>query len=204
MKICGIYKITSPSGKIYIGQSIDIGRRKSSYKRLESCVKYQVKLYNSIKKYGWENHIFEILEECTTGLLNERERYWQEFFNSNSNNNLNICLVSTLDKKQLHSEETINKISNWHKEFHKSNMNRMFGKKHTNETKQLMSEKAKERYKKYLNPNSKKCYCIKTGKEWNSIKECWENMFKDKYAYSYFQTMLGGHYKNKTTIRKSK
>lgn len=27
IKICGIYKITSPSGKIYIGQSIDIKRR---------------------------------------------------------------------------------------------------------------------------------------------------------------------------------
>lgn len=29
-------------------------------------------------------------------------------------------------------------------------------------------------------------------------------MFKDKYTYSYFQTMIGGHDKNKTTIRKSK
>ena len=49
-----------------------------------------------------------------------------------------------------------------------------------------------------------KCYCIETGVEWNSLKECWEDMFKGKYAYSYFQTMLGGYYKNKTTIRKSK
>lgn len=204
MKKCGIYKITSPSKKIYIGQSINIDRRKNTYKRLESCVKNQVKLYNSIKKYGWENHVFEILEECEISKLNERERYWQELYNSNSKDNLNICLVSTADRKQLHSEETINKISNWHKEFHKANKNRMFGKKHKDETKQLMAEKAKERYKKELNPNCKKCYCIETGKEWNSIKECWEDMFKDKYTYSYFQTMIGGHDKNKTTIRKSK
>jgi len=27
VKICGIYKITSPTGKIYIGQSVDIMRR---------------------------------------------------------------------------------------------------------------------------------------------------------------------------------
>lgn len=204
MKKCGIYKITSTSGRIYIGQSVDIDRRKGTYKRMESCVKNQVKLYNSIKKYGWNSHLFEILEECAIDLLNERERYWQEFYNSNSKDNLNICLVSTLDKKQLHSEETVNKISNWHKEFHKNNKNRMFGKKHKDETKQLIAKKSKERYKKEPNPNCKKCYCIETGKEWNSIKECWEDMFKDKYAYSYFQTMLGGHDENKTTIRKSK
>ncbi len=30
----GIYKITNPEGKIYIGQSIDIDRRFKEYKRL--------------------------------------------------------------------------------------------------------------------------------------------------------------------------
>lgn len=46
----GIYKITSPSGKIYIGQSVNIERRFLDYKK--SLKKSQIKLYNSIKKYG--------------------------------------------------------------------------------------------------------------------------------------------------------
>ena len=58
----GIYKITSPSGKVYIGQSIDIERRFRHYKRM--VCKDQVKVYNSFLKYGVDAHIFEILELC--------------------------------------------------------------------------------------------------------------------------------------------
>ena len=74
IKVCGIYKITSPSGKVYIGQSIDIKRRFTSYKTLNKS-KRQVKLYNSFVKYGVENHIFETIEECLVDFLNERERF---------------------------------------------------------------------------------------------------------------------------------
>ena len=35
--VVGIYKITSPSGKIYIGQSIDIQKRFKHYKQLHNC-----------------------------------------------------------------------------------------------------------------------------------------------------------------------
>lgn len=54
----GIYKITSPSGKVYIGQSWDIEGRFYYYRK--SCAPGQPKLNNSFKKYGRENHIFEI------------------------------------------------------------------------------------------------------------------------------------------------
>ena len=79
-----IYKITSPSGKIYIGQSINPNERKSRYKNL-AC-KEQKKIYRSIKKYGWENHTFEIIEECMCGenrnIINNREKYWINEYNS--------------------------------------------------------------------------------------------------------------------------
>jgi group I intron endonuclease len=71
----GIYKIISPSGKIYIGQSTNIEQRKDHYKRL-NC-KNQTKLYNSLKKYGWESHSFDIIEKCTEDKLLERESYWK-------------------------------------------------------------------------------------------------------------------------------
>jgi group I intron endonuclease len=74
--IIGIYKITSPSGKIYIGQSINIDGRKKQYYSLD-CKK-QPKLYNSFKKYGPENHIFEIIEECSIELLNEQEVFYKQ------------------------------------------------------------------------------------------------------------------------------
>ena len=57
----GIYKITNPNNKVYIGQSRNIRRRFSAYKRLE-CKK-QVKLFNSLNKYGVINHKFEVIIE---------------------------------------------------------------------------------------------------------------------------------------------
>lgn len=76
MKVVGIYKITSPTGAIYIGQSNNIWKRMGDYKRI-SCKK----LYNSILSHGWEAHKFEICHELpkdvTKNILNEYERlYW--------------------------------------------------------------------------------------------------------------------------------
>lgn len=75
----GIYKITSPSGKVYIGQSKNIPQRLWKYKKLK-C-ESQVKLYRSLKKYGVNNHTFEIIHECEIDDLNRLERYYQELFN---------------------------------------------------------------------------------------------------------------------------
>jgi len=69
----GIYKITSPSKKIYIGQSIDIEKRFKYYLNL-NCKK-QTKLYNSLKKYGYKKHFFEVIEICKITELNNKERY---------------------------------------------------------------------------------------------------------------------------------
>lgn len=75
-----VYKITNPKGKVYIGQSIQYQRRKSNYKGL-NC-KSQTKLYNSLKKYGYENHIFDIIEECPPDILGKREKHWKTHYNS--------------------------------------------------------------------------------------------------------------------------
>jgi group I intron endonuclease len=78
----GIYKITSPTNKINIGQSWNINLREQNYKRLE-C-KGQSKLYNSLLKYGWEKHIFEIIhelpEDVTQDVLDQYEIfYWEQY-----------------------------------------------------------------------------------------------------------------------------
>lgn len=107
-----IYKITNPKGKVYIGQSSNITRRFNSYKNLE-C-KNQTKLYRSLVKYGVQNHIFEILENCIDIEGNSKERLYQEQYNSVVSG-LNCKLTTTKDKSGRLSEETKLKISNSHK-----------------------------------------------------------------------------------------
>jgi group I intron endonuclease len=105
----GIYKITSPVGKIYIGQSVNIQSRFKQYKRIDSKTKSQTKLYRSLIKYGSENHKFEIIEECIFEQLTEREGFWQDNFNS-INNGLNCRRVSTFDKTGYCSQETKDRL----------------------------------------------------------------------------------------------
>ena len=107
--IIGIYKITSPSGKIYIGQSIDIQKRFNSYYQL--YCKKQIKIYRSLKKYGSEDHIFEIIEECNWQQLNERERYFQDYYDVMGHNGLNCKLTTTNDKSGRLSKESCIKKS---------------------------------------------------------------------------------------------
>lgn len=106
--ICGIYKITSPSGRVYIGESKNILRRWKDYKK-SSC-KGQLKLTNSFQKYGVNAHIFEIIEECEFDSLLCRERYWQDFYDV-LKKGLNCRLTECSDKKGVFSEETRKKIS---------------------------------------------------------------------------------------------
>ena len=78
MRVCGIYKITSPSKKVYIGQSVDIFDRWSSYKNLH-CVA-QKRLYNSLVKHGVGKHKFEVICQCDRAELNNLEIYYIELY----------------------------------------------------------------------------------------------------------------------------
>lgn len=104
----GIYKIISPSGKVYIGQSINIEQRIKKYKYFVS--KKQTKLYYSIIKYGYDNHKFEIVEECIIEKLNEKERFYQDLFNCLSDG-LNCRLTTSADKLGIISNDSKNKMS---------------------------------------------------------------------------------------------
>lgn len=105
----GIYKITNPKGKIYIGQATDLKKREEKYKRL-NCKK-QPKIFNSLKFYGWEAHQFEIIEECTLEQLDEKEAYYkQHFINEFGWSKALFCHLVD-GKGGYKSEETKNKIS---------------------------------------------------------------------------------------------
>lgn len=56
-----IYRITSPSGNVYIGQSKHLFQRLSSYRNLK-C-KSQKLLFRSLVKYGFEKHTVYIVHK---------------------------------------------------------------------------------------------------------------------------------------------
>lgn len=142
----GIYKITSPSERVYIGQSIDIENRFNEYYNLKNC-KGQTRLYNSLKKYGIENHIFEIVTLCYEEQLNEFERDFQEAYDVIGPMGMNCKLIGTKDRATKHSEDSKIKISNTLKGriFSESTLLKMkqtqLGEKHWNYGKKVPEER---------------------------------------------------------------
>ena len=83
--VTGIYKITNLQNQMtYVGQSVSIGDRwKQHIKRgvgAESATRN--KLYPAMMEFGAENFTFEIIEECEPSKLDEREKFWQNYYNS--------------------------------------------------------------------------------------------------------------------------
>lgn len=88
-KVTGIYKITNTKNeRMYIGQAIDIGSRWKEHVKcglgIGTTSYMSNKFYKALHDEGAENFTFEILELCPKDKLNDRERYWIEFYNSSS------------------------------------------------------------------------------------------------------------------------
>jgi len=167
----GIYKITNPNGKIYVGQSVDIERRWYHYSKKDT--RGQPLLNRSIIKYGSENHKFEIIEECSIEQLNEREIYWTHQHNAihpyglvlriggrsghlseemkrkigegNKGKTVSDDVKQKISLSKMGNEYRLNAI---HTEKTKQKMSKShIGKKDSEETKQKKSQSAKGRVK---------------------------------------------------------
>lgn len=141
----GIYKIESPSGKVYIGQSIDIERRFKKYKR--QVTKVQPKLYNSFMKHGSDNHIFTVLEECKPEELTQKEDYWIKRYNS-TEEGLNVKQAGSKGKISESSKQKISKALSgrkitWGNKISLGNL----GRKRSSETKKNLSNLKNEYWK---------------------------------------------------------
>lgn len=83
-KKCGIYKITNLiNGKVYIGQtkqSFNDRWRTHIRRGLKAEPGTNNKLYTAMWEEGVENFSFEVLLECKPEELNEKERYFIQFF----------------------------------------------------------------------------------------------------------------------------
>lgn len=100
--ISGIYCIENTiTSKKYIGQAVDIKQR---WKQHLNCSDKR-DLYKDMKLYGTMNFKFYILEECNPRLLDEKEVYYIELYdtykNGYNNNRGNINKVKAIQKYEL-------------------------------------------------------------------------------------------------------
>lgn len=153
----GIYKITNPNGGIYIGQSWDMRRRHNKEYKSLRC-KTQRKLYHSFKKYGFSNHLIEVIYEFPNDIkqcvLDEYEGFAYSQYKEAGFNMLNL---QSCGRNKRHSEETKKIISenskrNFTPEVKAYYASLRLGKKYSDETRKRISEALTG--KKY--PNRKK------------------------------------------------
>lgn len=112
-KIGIIYMYTSPSGKYYIGQTVNEKSRKSQHKTLTSEQTY---FGNAIKKYGFENFKYEILIKFNLTsdidklkrVLDKLEKRYIKLYNSCDRSiGYNLNIGGNGNKGYAHSPETI-------------------------------------------------------------------------------------------------
>lgn len=101
-----IYKFESPSGKVYVGQTVNPKRRFKEHMRCtsNSCPA----LKNAIQKYKNEMK-FDIIDEVDDDELDEREQFWIEKLNTLAPCGYNLVSGGRVNKKL--SEEVKRKIS---------------------------------------------------------------------------------------------
>ncbi len=111
---CGIYMIMNlVNGKFYIGSSYNINNRWNDHK---SCLrinnhpsKYLQRAYN---KYGKDNFIYEVLENCPENNLIEREQYWMDFHKIYlPENGYNISPTAGKTTGYKHTQESKEKVT---------------------------------------------------------------------------------------------
>ena len=108
-KLGKIYIITNDvNNKVYIGQTVQTLKKRFTghccYSKSDRSKSMYVK--RAIHKYGKDKFHIDLLEECSIDILNEREKYWIEYYDS-YNNGYNLTLGG-----QDSNYFSINKISN--------------------------------------------------------------------------------------------
>lgn len=139
-----IYKITSPSNKIYIGQTFNFDKRMRSYRNLD-C-RNQRLLFRSLSKYGFHSHLIEIIHDYVSNIdeLLELEIKYIGIYESYGKG-LNLTKGGEGCNIEHHSEETKMKISYSKKNMDKTDRQimahfRSFGYKHSSERNEKKSK----------------------------------------------------------------
>lgn len=75
------------NGKKYIGKSVRIEKRLTEHKR----AKTNMAISKAIREYGPDSFSYEILELCSEDMLDDRESYWIDYYNTYSGNGYNAA-----------------------------------------------------------------------------------------------------------------
>jgi len=137
----GVYLLTNIiNGKIYVGKSIDMEERYRDYAR----AKGNGHVIRAIKKYGWENFTFEILESFdeidVQELLEIESQYIILLDGTNKFLGYNKCIYASDATGLKRSEEVKKKASEARMGKRTGKDNHFFGKKLSEEHKRKMSE----------------------------------------------------------------
>lgn len=143
MQYCGIYKITNIlDNKVYIGSSNNILNRFAGHKmKLRKNCHENNYLQNSWNKYGEENFKFDIIEECLKNLLEQREQYWVNFYQSDKRDfgyNLRIVVGSNIghvvskEQRKITSDfmKTIFRTEEWRTRIGEAHKGKKLSEKH--------------------------------------------------------------------------
>jgi hypothetical protein len=157
----GIYQIKNTiTGKVYVGSAINIKNRFLDHKQLLKRQKHHSKkLQHSVNKYGIENFVFEIIEECEKDFLIEREQYYINTYESYEKGyNATPTAGSKLGFK--FSEESKKKMRQSQKGLRAGEKHPLYGKRHSEETKRKISiknsgKKASEETKRKMSKSRK-------------------------------------------------
>lgn len=140
-----IYKITNPTGRIYIGKTYNLKRRIICHKCNSKRETSGIILLNSIRKYGWDAHILNVVEEVEDALLNEREIFWIKEFNSYCYDNPEgMNMTKGGDGQRTTWKHDKRRVEQQKERFriHGANFQ---GKRHTEENKAIISQKTSAR-----------------------------------------------------------
>lgn len=194
-KIVGIYKITSPSGRVYIGQSWNIHHRWADYGK--RTTKSQPYLNHSFLKYGKKAHSFEVIHELPFDVqqqtLDVYEQLYMDLYRHCGANLMNIREAGSQGKL---SEETKRKVSQSLMGHTPWNKGVKGYKVHSDEHKQKLSESLKGmKPNNYGKPRSVSA-CIKTAIKNRGQKRTPEQLARIREARKGIGPQYGGR-KNK-------
>jgi len=145
----GIYRITSPSGKVYIGKDQYFPQRMVNHRHISRNKKkteHNSPIHLAIRKYGWENMIVEGIdfEAKSVDELAHREEVWIWLSNSKKKgyNQTHGGEGTTGFKHSDKTKKLISKKATGRKQTPEQKRNASLaniGRKHSEETKQKMS-----------------------------------------------------------------
>jgi group I intron endonuclease len=148
-KSYAIYRIKSPSGKIYIGKDEYFPSRMNSHRRIAENprkVEYNSPIHRAIRKYGWSVMIVEVVDQNAKSVeeLKRREKIWIRLHKS-KHKGYNQTLGGDGTQGFKHSDSTKEKLrqmklgTKMPKDYCRLLGLRRLGTKHSEETKQRIA-----------------------------------------------------------------